>query len=87
VKRVEVKWLDAITTSGWYDKEEAIKIDSVIGTSLGYLVHKDRDKVVIAQSAGNDSVGYIFTLPKCCVLSITELVPTPQLSLKEDGDN
>ena len=72
---VEVVWHDAAGETGWEDLYEAQQADVVVCTTTGYMIKKDRRKVIIASSLSGDStrVDHTTTIPRTWVVKITPL--------------
>ncbi len=72
MKLVEVKWEDTFADVGWGGKE--LKPVSVI--SVGWLLIKDKDKVVLASmigTAGLDDYNCKQAIPRGCIKSIRDI--------------
>lgn len=65
-KRVEiavVDWLDAAQHPGWSESAEELTVARV--RSVGYLVHRDKDCIKLAQSVAEDtSVADVLVVPR-----------------------
>ena len=72
---VEVVWHDAAGETGWESLYDAQQADIVECTTLGYLIKKDRRRVVIASSLRGDGarVEHTTTIPRTWVVEITHL--------------
>lgn len=75
-KRVEIEWEDTMGAGGWFDPEDLQKFvvdpHSTCYT-VGYLVHKDRKVLVIAQSINAANRGAPFSIPRRMVRRIRPL--------------
>lgn len=70
-QRVEITWIDAYSTSGW---GHAIPSEKMIWTSVGYLLAKTKQEVVICQSQDPwGKSGERLTIPRSCVKRIRRL--------------
>jgi hypothetical protein len=50
-KTVEVEWMDAAVTGGWKSLDDQLKESTPVSCrSAGYLLHRDKHRVVIAQN-------------------------------------
>lgn len=71
---VEVEWLDASSVQGW---QQHIQQQPLTNWSAGYLIHKDRESVVVALScSGKQSMnayGDAITIPAKIVTKIRHL--------------
>jgi hypothetical protein len=66
---VEVTWDDATELAGWEDGPEAPK--PCLVKSVGYLVHKCRNYVIIAQDLSHDGMKHgRGQIPRGCVKRI-----------------
>ncbi len=72
---VEVIWHDAAGETGWESLHSAQQADIIVCTTLGYLIKKDRRRVVIASSIREDitRVEHTTTIPRTWVVKITPL--------------
>lgn len=72
---VEVVWHDAAGNTGWESLYDAQQADIIVCITLGYLIKKDRRKIVIASSIRKDSerVEHTTTIPRTWVVKITPL--------------
>jgi hypothetical protein len=72
--RVEVRWLDAYSYSGWTDREEAIaraSKESFEVVSLGFLLEETDDWVLVAMGdMGGNLVHDPLQIPRSIVLSL-----------------
>lgn len=73
MKTVEIEWVDAISYSNMWVARDS-KESLALCRSVGYLVKKNKEKVVIAQSSASDGdVMNKFVIPRGCIKKITEL--------------
>ena len=70
-KLVIVEWRDIIGTAGWDKPDE---VNPPVITTTGYLIHKDKDVVKVANTKDEkgDWSG-ITAFPRGCVKSITNI--------------
>jgi hypothetical protein len=87
MKRVEVTWIDIISSDGWHDQN---KLDRFVTTvnpviQIGYLYEEDEDQIVLLDSYFSDKQTYggIHTIPKGCIKSIVELSAITNTPIKE----
>lgn len=78
-----IEWLDALSRDGWLDVEEAKtwwkKKDLI--EDVGFLVKKDKDVVIIAQSISQATgdYGYLKKIPIKTIKVMKELkIPPPK---------
>ncbi len=69
MKIVKVCWRDAFAFIGWADEP----IDTANVESVGWLIHKDKQKVVLAGMVGSDEYNNQQAIPRGCIISIKEL--------------
>jgi hypothetical protein len=71
MKKVIVTWIDAVSEDSWTDIEEAKKIHPPTMKTLGYLLHQDEHRIVVAASYDeeNHSVASIYSIPLTWVLN------------------
>jgi hypothetical protein len=72
-RMVLVKWQDAVGESEYWQDEKRLNTSTGKILTIGFLVHKDKESVVLAQSidlAG--SFGGIHIIPRGMVDEITE---------------
>ena len=72
MKIVLVDWVDSTSIQGW---EEGCDMGLCECRSVGYLIKKTKDKVILAQSLNDHTYYNKFAIPRGCVTSITELSP------------
>lgn len=72
---VEVVWHDAAGETGWEALYDAQQSDIIVCLTTGYLIKKDRRRVVIASSLRQDGarVEHTTTIPRTWVVKITPL--------------
>ena len=72
-KIVEIEWADSYGGGGtWVQRDEALGLEPSHILSVGYLIHRDKTKVIILQSITDvgDLVMGALVIPKGCVQSI-----------------
>ena len=68
---VTVEWRDNLGTSGWEKPEE---VNPPVITTIGYLIHKDKDVVKVAHTKDEKGAwSGITAFPRGCVKSITNI--------------
>lgn len=75
---VSVEWTDACShnNAGWNNLAEVVALDVERITSVGWLVHKCKDKLVlVASMAADGHVSGDVTIPAGWAVKITELGP------------
>lgn len=77
MKRVEVRWIDIISSDGWHDQN---KLDKFITQhnpvrQIGYLYEEDENQIVLLDSYFEDKSTYggIHTIPKGCIIEMKEI--------------
>ena len=76
---VEVKWNDATGESGWMDINKAKLSKPAKPVSLGYLLEKTKEKLIIFtdyivdDEDGTLTVGNVTTIPAAWVQDVTEI--------------
>lgn len=72
-KIIEVVWEDAWSESGWFmlgEEKESVE-KSIIVRSIGYLLAKNKYRILMARSLSSDNTcADIFAIPKVCIKSI-----------------
>ena len=74
---VKVTWIDAQRLElGCYQKEELPDLEPIEGEIVGFKVHEDKERIVIAQERWVEPEGckYIHVIPKCSIIKIKKLV-------------
>ena len=73
-KIISVRWDDPCTRSGWVGDERAREYKASEVATVGFQVHRSRQKVVVALSRDDDgSVSDVITIPMSCVKGIRRL--------------
>lgn len=72
---VKVTWLDAQRLElGILQDEELPDLQPVEGHIVGFKVHEDKNRIVIAQETWNfGGCKYVHVIPKCSIIKITKL--------------
>jgi len=72
---VAVEWGDARGDSGWHSFEDAVDAPLVNITTIGLLIHKDKERIVLAAQWDRDVavVSEITTIPRTWQTKITYL--------------
>jgi len=88
--KAEVEWLDSISEGRWNDLETVLREatpEAMRHRSVGYLLAKTKNHVLLAGSLGDDSamVADTMQIPRKAVLSIRELSTKTELALLEHG--
>jgi hypothetical protein len=66
---VRVDWIDSTQQFGWGEYQET----DMLCTSVGILVEKRKDKIVLAQSWSEEQLATYMTIPMVAVLKIRTL--------------
>ena len=67
MKVVRVDWIDAQHPAGEWVSRDALEGPLPVIKSVGFLVHEDKHKVVLAVSTDGNLVSGEMTIPKVCV--------------------
>ena len=73
---VVVKWIDAQRLElGCIQQEELPDLEPIEGEIIGFLVHENKKRIVIAQERWKELGGckYVHIIPKCSIIKITKL--------------
>jgi len=73
MKKVLIKWEDTAATVGWYSREAVISRKCVFCESVGYLVHKDRDKVILSGMMADGEFNSLQYIPRGCIKEIKDI--------------
>ena len=72
--RVEVTWEDATSLDPWTEMDEARDLETAKCTTIGYLIFKDNERVVIASNVSEDDEAFGITcIPRGCITKIKKL--------------
>lgn len=81
IRVVRIQWHDAAAAPGWHDKDQLtdqLEREPTLCDSIGMLVErKNRDKVTIVQTAGQNEVTGVFEIPRDCIKSVETLCTLP----------
>lgn len=70
---VRVVWFDAVNGDGWHDLDELSDEQPEEVVSVGFLVHADKERVVLTTSiSGGDGLGWV-VIPAKWVKEITPI--------------
>jgi hypothetical protein len=70
-----VTWLDASMLSGWFGSRDEIIVEPLKMKTLGWLIHRDKNIVVLAMTFGEYKSGELLIIPAGCVQEINLLPP------------
>ena len=73
-KRVEIEWYDSEHNSAdWVFPPKVEKLGTV--KSIGYLIHEDKEQIILVQSLDKKNGRELFrlTIPKVCIYNTKEL--------------
>lgn len=73
---VKVTWIDAQRLElGCYQTNELPDLQPIEGEIVGFKVHEDKKRIVIAQEKWKETGGckYIHVIPKCSIIKISVL--------------
>lgn len=81
IRVVRVRWVDAAAAPGWHDKGQLIdqlEREPTLCDSIGMLVErKNKDKVTIIQTIGQNETSGVFEIPRDCIRSVETLCTLP----------
>lgn len=71
---VLIRWRDSATEShmNWESRDVEPMTETIIST-IGFLLHDELDRVELAMSYHEDEVAGRWQIPRCCIVSITEI--------------
>lgn len=76
-KLVEVRWQDSVVASlPWLDKGELrhlLEDQLSTITSVGFLLLKEKTRLVLLGDLSNDQVGRVLEIPRGCILEVKTL--------------
>ena len=73
-KVVRVKWIDSCSRGRWTDVERAREYELGEIETIGFQVHRNRQKVVVALNRDKDGdVSDVITIPMSCVKNIERI--------------
>lgn len=70
---VYVKWMDSSSVDRWLSKEEANKLKNLECESVGFLIKKTKNKLVLAASKSASEYGSTWVIPMVCVKKIKKI--------------
>lgn len=73
-KLLKITWWDIASENGWVARDEALNLDPVLCTSVGYCIDQNDKKLVLAATLQNQEVSEVTTLPIGVIESIVILV-------------
>ncbi len=76
MKIVKVTWIDAQRLElGVQHQEDIADLQPIPCNIVGFLIHEDKERIVIAQEKWDDLQGfkYVHVIPKCSVIKIRRL--------------
>ena len=69
-----IKWVDSQTISSQMDLEEAKELETVETVDVGFLIHEDKENVILCQEAwAHGDVRYCHIIPQKIILEIVRL--------------
>ena len=73
-KLVEVEWINSCAMGKWRDKKEYENQEPITCRTAGYLLSKDKKRVIILQSQSNEGgMSDSMTIPRVCVKRMKHL--------------
>lgn len=80
LRMYRIHWVDIVRTADpWISAEAAVALRPADCYSVGWLIYEDDECVVLASTLGDsmdEDIGGTFSVPRCVIKSITELVAT-----------
>ena len=70
---VKVEWIDAVAYSTKAFIKDVIQEDLPITISCGFLIHEDKEKIILASMIYEDILDQYQVIPKGMILKITKL--------------
>ena len=72
MKAVRVEWIDSHHIEGWTEVDKLAEIEKKIIITIGWLVRKDKEGIVIANSLGQnpEQVCGIMCIPTTAIVNI-----------------
>ena len=75
MKIAMVEWMDAVSTTGYYEADHPEKFNAVRCRTVGHLIRNTRKDIVVSTDYFDDSQQrHIHTIPKKMVTKISYLV-------------
>lgn len=73
--RAEVTWVDSTFRGRWWERESATEFNCMTIVTIGWLIDKSPEKVVLAfsHSENDDTVGDTMAIPTGCIKRIRRL--------------
>ena len=68
---VEIIWRDAECDSAWKKIDEILEGDLPIVYTIGYLLHEDKEKYIVASTVGDDEATCVMVIPTDWVTKIS----------------
>ena len=71
--KVVIRWEDSCTRSGWYPEADMQPLPCSQCESVGYLIHKGKDKVILAGMISEGECNSFQYIPKGCIKEIRQI--------------
>ena len=72
--RAEVEWVDTCSHSGWQDPDFVLSEAAPVRVaSMGYVVKKDKDAIVLVQTIGPQMMAEAMAIPMAIVKRVRRL--------------
>ena len=71
--KVIVKWEDTSSVVGWHSMDTIKSQKCASCESIGYLIHKAKDRVVLSGMVGDNEYNSIQYIPRGCVKEIKKI--------------
>lgn len=70
MKPIYVKWHDAVSDDAWIDKEDHHDLETHVIHTLGFLVHEDRSKIIVAMQwdPEREGISMRMAIPKSWII-------------------
>ena len=72
---VAVEWFDAVANDEWLSLDDAISLEPQKITTIGWLIHDDDFKIIVAASKDDDNsqLGNTWCIPKVWTVAIEKI--------------
>jgi hypothetical protein len=81
IRVVHIQWHDAAAAPGWHDQSQlAAQLEQppTLCDTIGMLVErKNKDKVTVVQTVGQNETTGVFEIPRSCIRSVKTLCTLP----------
>jgi hypothetical protein len=70
---IKVDWVDSCEYGGWRNREDVADMKPAPCTTIGYLMKESKTHMVLASSTCGSSQCSHMSIPKGCIVKITDL--------------